>query len=382
MKIAVVGNVDAGKSTLIGRILYDTESLPDSKISEVQSLVNEYKRRFEFAYFLDSFKEELEEERTIDTTRVVFQHNQKTYEIVDVPGHREYIRNMLTGASSADVAILVVAVDEGIQEQTRRHAYLLKLLGVNRVIVVINKIDLVNYDEYKILDLFKKVIILLHELTLQVIGSVAVSALKGEYLEQLLEVLDKHAVPVFIKDEPMRLVVQGRNKGYALARIVSGTLKSGDDVWIDGYKVYQDKIFRFGKKVKEAYKGDCIELGVTNCVAFRGHIGYNYNKDNNDNRIDGETVILEDKLKEGDKLILMTGPVKNEVVVKSVEKIISTETGEHVGRKDGSIREGLAGLVHYKILNGKPLEKFKDCEQLGRFVVYKNNKPIGLGVVV
>jgi len=166
VSVVIVGHVDHGKSTLIGRLLYDSETLPEDKIAEVQKLFEEYKKRFEFAYFLDSFEEELMEERTIDTTRVLFK-GRNYYTVVDVPGHKEFIKNMLTGASHAHVAILVVSVAEGVQEQTRRHTFLLDLLGIKQVIVAINKMDMVSYDQ----DSFRQV----KEETTQLLSSLGLS---------------------------------------------------------------------------------------------------------------------------------------------------------------------------------------------------------------
>ena len=142
VNVVIVGHVDHGKSTLIGRLLYDSDSITEGRVAEIQKLVEEYKRRFEFAYFIDSFDDELKEERTIDTTGVMFK-GKNLYSITDVPGHKEFIKNMLTGASHADVAVLVVSVEEGIQEQTGRHAFLINMLGIKQLFVVVNKMDAV-----------------------------------------------------------------------------------------------------------------------------------------------------------------------------------------------------------------------------------------------
>nr|MBC8274679.1 50S ribosome-binding GTPase [Chloroflexota bacterium] len=148
LSAVIVGHVDHGKSTLIGRFLYDSETLPDDRMAEIQKLLEEYKKRFEFAYFLDSFEEELQEERTIDTTRVLFKgQGENYYTIVDVPGHKEFIKNMLTGACHAQVAVLVVSAPDGVQEQTRRHAFLVNMIGIKNIIVAVNKMDMESYKE-------------------------------------------------------------------------------------------------------------------------------------------------------------------------------------------------------------------------------------------
>ena len=135
VNVVIIGHVDHGKSTLIGRLLYDSDSITEGRVEEIQKLAEEFKKTFEFAYFLDSFDDELKEERTIDTTGVMFK-GKNLYSVTDVPGHKEFIKNMLTGASHADVAVLVVAADEGIQEQTGRHAFLIHMLGVKQRLVV------------------------------------------------------------------------------------------------------------------------------------------------------------------------------------------------------------------------------------------------------
>src|SRR4051794_16945617 len=147
VKVVFVGHVDHGKSTLIGRILHDTHSLAEGKIEQIKKACEAEKMEFEFAFLLDALLEEQEQNITIDTTQIPFQTKTRRYVIIDAPGHKEFLKNMITGASNADAAILVIAANEGIKEQSRRHAYLLSMLGIKQIIVVVNKIDLADYSE-------------------------------------------------------------------------------------------------------------------------------------------------------------------------------------------------------------------------------------------
>src|SRR5947199_9263758 len=130
LRVVFVGHVDHGKSTLIGRILHDTNSLPEGKLEQIQKACAEEGMEFEFAFLLDALLEEQEQNITIDTTQIPFRTSSRKYAIIDAPGHKEFLKNMITGASNADAAILVIAASEGVREQSRRHAYLLSLLGI------------------------------------------------------------------------------------------------------------------------------------------------------------------------------------------------------------------------------------------------------------
>lgn len=132
LRIAFVGHVDHGKSTLIGRLLWDTGSVPPDRMEAVQRACEAEGRAMEFAYLMDQLREEREEARTIDTAQWFFRTVEREFVVIDAPGHREFLKNMLTGASQADAAVLIVDVSEGLCEQTRRHAFLLSLLGVGR----------------------------------------------------------------------------------------------------------------------------------------------------------------------------------------------------------------------------------------------------------
>ncbi|MBW3019064.1 GTP-binding protein, partial [Candidatus Woesearchaeota archaeon] len=147
LKFVIVGHVDHGKSTLIGRLLYDTNSLPEGKMEEIKKMSEEKGKEAEFAFVLDALEEEMEQGITIDTTQIWFKTPKRQYVIIDAPGHKEFLKNMITGASQGEAAILIVDAEEGVKENTKRHAYILSMLGIKQVVVVMNKMDLVGYKE-------------------------------------------------------------------------------------------------------------------------------------------------------------------------------------------------------------------------------------------
>src|SRR3990167_993064 len=147
LRIVFVGHVDHGKSTLVGRILHETDSILPSKIQYVEEICRERGRKFEYAFLLDALEEEQDQNVTIDVSQVLFKTKKRTYRVIDAPGHKEFLKNMISGASSADAAILLIDAEEGLREQSKRHATILSLLGIRSIIVVINKMDLVGYKQ-------------------------------------------------------------------------------------------------------------------------------------------------------------------------------------------------------------------------------------------
>ena len=131
-KIVIVGHVDHGKSSLIGRLMYELDQVPDGKYEELKKVSEKRGMDFEFAFLLDALQAERDQGITIDTTQIFFKTKKRNYVFIDAPGHKEFIKNMITGAASADIAILIVDVDEGIKAQTKKHAYILKLLGIKK----------------------------------------------------------------------------------------------------------------------------------------------------------------------------------------------------------------------------------------------------------
>src|SRR3990170_1022565 len=150
INVMTAGHVDAGKSTLIGRLLYDTGAISETDMRKLKEVAAELKKEtFEFAFVMDVTKEERERGLTIDIMHKPFETKNWFFTIIDAPGHRDFVKNMITGASQADAVIFVVSAKsgEGVQEQTKEHAWLLKVLGVPQIIVVLNKMDTANYDE-------------------------------------------------------------------------------------------------------------------------------------------------------------------------------------------------------------------------------------------
>ena len=145
LPVVVVGHVDHGKSTLLGRLLFETGCLPEGKIDSIKKMINRRSTDFEWSYVMDAFKAEREQGITIDTTQIELRTGERDYLLIDAPGHEEFLKNMITGAANATAALLVIDVAEGVRDQTQRHAYLLKLLGVQEVVVIVNKMDLVDH---------------------------------------------------------------------------------------------------------------------------------------------------------------------------------------------------------------------------------------------
>lgn len=314
MNIVVCGHVDHGKSTLIGRLLYDSQQIADSKVSEVQKLANEMKKKFEFAYFIDAFRDEINEERTIDTTSLRFRSPKRVYTVTDVPGHKEFIKNMLTGASKADAAILVVAQDKGIQEQTRRHLFLISLLGIGNVIIFINKLDLVNFDSRVVNRIQNEVLKLISKYKFTYTTFIPGSALTGENVYKksdgniptLVEALD--GLKEQEQERPTRVVIQGIYKDKILARVVSGSFA--------GYS-----------------KGKCFTYGGLTDVERRGDvIGGQIVKE-----FEAQITILQGSLRVGERFDIKCGTKKVQAKITNVYTTMSSETGEVVGENPNKI---------------------------------------------
>src|SRR5438874_6028082 len=246
LKIVFVGHVDHGKPIRIRRILHDTGSLPEGKIEEIKKACAAEGMEFEFAFLLDALLEEQKQNVTIDTTEIPFRTARRRYAIIDAPGHNEFLKNMITGASRADAAILVIGADEGVREQSRRHAYLLSMLDIKQVVVVVNKMDLADYSETRFREIEQDYRKFLQQLGLNALTFIPASAKQGENVARAsmkmkwycaasaLEAFDLLETQKRDVDLPLRFCVQDvyRFDGRRIiaGRIETGTLRMGDEL--------------------------------------------------------------------------------------------------------------------------------------------------------
>ncbi|MFC1504392.1 sulfate adenylyltransferase subunit 1 [Spirochaetota bacterium] len=278
LKFVITGHVDHGKSTLIGRLLYDTGSLPEDRLEEIKSEAQNAGKEAEFAHLLDHLRKEREEGITVDTTQVFFRTENRNYMIIDAPGHVEFIKNMVTGASRAEAGVLIIDAHEGAQEQTFRHAYILSFLGIKHVIVVINKMDLIAYDEKKYTDIMSGITRFLEELDISAQDYIPVSAKKGENITERAESMEWYTGPCFIEGlDSLPGKSDGQEKGFIMpvqdiytmgkkkviaGRIESGSVSKGNAVTVlpGNNATAIRSIVKSADKVKRAGTGENIGL--------------------------------------------------------------------------------------------------------------------------
>lgn len=242
MNIVVLGHVDHGKSTVIGRLLADTHSLPEGKLEQVKAACERNARPFEYAFLLDALKDEQAQGITIDTARCFFKTALRDYIIIDAPGHLEFLKNMVTGAARAEAALLVIDAREGIAENSRRHGYLAAMLGITRIVVLINKIDLIGYDGAVFAGIKQEYAAFLNGVGIVPVGFVPVSAREGDNIAAhsahtpwyqgltVLEHLDAFEKTAGNEYNPFRFPLQDIYKFTADnddRRIFAGTVETG-----------------------------------------------------------------------------------------------------------------------------------------------------------
>lgn len=244
LNIVIVGHVDHGKSTLLGRLYADTGSLPDGKLEKVQAICKQQGKEFEYAFLFDAFLEEQEQGITIDTARTFFMWKGRQYIIIDAPGHKEFLKNMISGAARAEAALLLIDALEGVKEQSKKHGYLLSLLGVRQFAVVVNKMDLVGYRQDVFDGIEKEYREFLGRFKAVPSQFIPVSAKLGDNIANrsgqmswyggptVLETLGGFSKETARSEQPLRLPVQDVYKFDArriiTGRIAAGRLKVGD----------------------------------------------------------------------------------------------------------------------------------------------------------
>ena len=401
--VVIVGHIDHGKSTVIGRLLNDTDSLPAGKMEEIEAICKQRNVPFEWSFVLDAFQAERDQAVTIDTTQIYFSTAARNYVIIDAPGHREFLKNMISGAAQADAAVLVVDATEGVQEQTKRHAYMLHLLGMQQVCVVINKMDKAKFDA-KIFDkVSKEVTSYLKSIGLHPAHIIPVSAREGDMMvrrgdnmkwykgKTLTEALDAFDVKASAEARPLRFPVQDvyrfDEKRILVGRIESGILRKGDTIFfsptnekakITSIESWPDK----DGKV-QASAGESVGITLDDRIFVeRGHMG-SHDKDlpmlSNVFRTN-LFWLSKNPMKVGNTYKIRYGTTEASVTVQSIDTLVDTSTLEK-SKSAGQVERNAVAEVTLRARDMLPIDAHDENATLGRVVLYEGHDVAGGGLI-
>lgn len=398
LNIVITGEVDHGKSTLIGRMIYDTKSFPDDRVREIMGTAG----KNEFAHFLDSFREEREQEMTVDTTQVAIKNNGKTYTIIDSPGHKEFMRNMITGAAYANAAVVVCDIKEGLRGQTKRHAYVLSLMGIKKFIVVINKMDTVDYQHAPFVELQRTAADFFKGFGIIPLMFIPASALhgeniikrslkmpwyKGRALLESFECLDPESAK---QNEGTLFSVQDtlpyKNRIMAVGRVEAGLLRTHDSVSLSpsGRKVRIGAIKRFLEKDRPAKKGDCVGIILKEDMRLkRGDIL-------SDDRYPSAIVkdltayvlVFAEKINKEDPFLLRCSTQEIAAGISSIQERRDSSSLEEIDKNTNVLNYLDAARVTIHLSAPTAVKTIGESEALSRFVLLQNNKMCAAGVIL
>ncbi len=401
LRFVIVGHVDHGKSTLVGRLLFDTESLPEEKIAEVRRSSEELGRPLEFGFVMDHLEEERSRGITIDTAQTYFATGKRRYVIIDAPGHKEFMRNMITGASQAEAAILIVDAAEGVREQTRRHAYVLKMLGLEQVIAVINKMDIIGFSQSRFDTLRQELLSILSSIGLTPVWTIPISARQGDNVAfasshmswyegpTVLEGLDGLRPSEEYIDRPLRFPIQDvyeiKQKIILVGRIESGRLRRGEAVVFhpSGEKSTVHSIEMLWQEREAAEAGESTGITLEDPVsAVRGAVVCA-----EDQRpavtqaIRGNIFWMSNRpFRSGERLRLRLATQEIPVDLK-IERKIDASTLEPIEESPDMILEAEVAEVRISAAQNFVAEQFSFIPELGRFVLSRDLDIVAGGIV-
>ncbi len=411
MNLIFIGHVDHGKSTTVGRLLYETHVITDRDIQRYKELTQQMNRpTFEFAFVMDQLKEERERGITIDIMHRDFQTPKYYFTIIDAPGHRDFVKNMITGASQADAAVLVVSAVDGVQAQTREHAILANVLGIGQTIVGVNKMDAANYDQKKFDEAKVNVQQLLKSLgyrNVDAINFVPYSALAGDNVAAksdkmpwyngptLLGSLDLLTVPTKPTDKPLRLPIQDvySISGFGtvpVGRVETGVMKPGDQIIImpSGAKAEVKSIEMHHQQLQKAEPGDNVGFnikGVDRKDVKRGDVvGPVSNPPTVVSEFKAQIIVLhhQNVITKGYTPVFHIHTAQIACTITEILEKKDPKTGQVLEQNPETIKTGDIAIV--KIKPTKPIvaEKYSEFPQLGRFAIRDMGETVGAGVIL
>lgn len=403
VRIVIVGHVDHGKSTLVGRLLHETGSLPEGKLEMLKAVSARRGMPFEWSFLLDALQTERDQGITIDTTQIRFRTRSRDVVLIDAPGHAEFLRNMITGASQADGAVLIIDALEGVRDQTRRHGYLLHLLGVKQVAVVVNKMDRVEFSAERFQEISDEISAHLVGLGVTPSAVIPISARDGDGVAvhtprigwykgpTVVEALDALEPARPLEQLALRLPVQAiykfDDRRIVAGRIESGSLKAGDEIVI----MPAGKIAKI--KTVESWPVTPVDgpqtagrsVGITldrELFIERGDIIAHPGQSPRDTRrIRARIFWLHDKpLSKGEQILIRLGTRECRATVVEIEKAV--DPGALSNEATNAIARNHVGEIDISLAQPVATDPYTENPRTGRLVIEVNGRIAGGGLVL
>ncbi|MEM3374413.1 MAG: translation elongation factor EF-1 subunit alpha [Candidatus Woesearchaeota archaeon] len=415
LNLVVIGHIDHGKSTTVGRLMYDSGAIPEQEMRKLKELAESLgKGGFEFAYVMDNLKEERERGITIDLAHKKFETPKYFFTIIDAPGHRDFVKNMITGASQADVGCLVVAATDGVMAQTKEHVFLAKTLGVNQLVIAINKMDMVNYDKAKFESVKAQVEGLLKTVGYKLdtdIQFVPISGLQGDNVVKktdkmpwwngptLVEAFDNFRVPEKPINLPLRLPIQDvyNITGIGVVpvgRVETGVLKPKDKIIAvpgrEGKGVLGEckTIEMHHEQLDRAEPGDNIGFSVGGIgkkdIARGDVVGHPETPPTVATEFTAQIIVLNHPtvITVGYTPVFHIHTAQVACQITEIVKKLDPRTGQALQEHPDFIKNGDAAIVKVKPTTPLVIERFKEIPQLSRFAIRDSGQTVAAGMCI
>jgi len=402
--IVIVGHVDHGKSTVIGRLYADTGSLSDGKIAQVKAICDSQGKNFEYAFLFDALLEEQEQGITIDTARTFFSWGDRKYTILDAPGHKEFLKNMISGASRAEAALLVIDAHEGIRAQSKQHGQMLSLLGIRQISILVNKMDLIGYDEAVFNAIEKEYGAFLSKLRVQPKSFCPISALEGENIAKksgkmpwfkgptVLEALEAFTKEASKVDQSLRFPIQDvykfDSRRIIAGRISSGNLRVGDKlIFSPSNKTASVKTVEdFNAKIPPIQASAGQSSGITldeQIFIERGEIISLEKKSPHISSLFRGNIFWmgDNELVKGRGYILRLCTKEVECEVREIHQVVDSSNLD--AKKDvSSVAKNQVAEVTIRTKSDVAFDLYSDFEETGRFVIVDGYDVCGGGIII
>lgn len=416
INLVFIGHVDHGKSTSVGRLMFDSGNISEQAMRKLKEKAEQLgKSGFEFAYVMDNLKEEQERGVTIDLAHKKFETDKYYFTIIDAPGHKDFIKNMITGTSQADAAVLVVAANDGVSEQTKEHVFLSKTLGVGQIIIGINKMDIsgVDYSEEKFNNVKDEVSKLIQSVGYKPDETqfIAMAALKGDNIVNksdkmpwysgptLLEAINKLKEPEKPTNLPLRLPIQDvyNITGIGVVpvgRVETGIMKVGDKIIAvpgregKGVRGEVKSIEMHHEQYKQALPGDNIGFNIRGFgkkdIARGDVIGHESNVPTVASEFTAQIVVLNHPsvITVGYTPVFHIHTAQVACQVIAIEKKLNPATGEVLKENPDFIKNGDAAIVKLKPVQPLVIEKQKEIPHMSRFAIRDSGQTVAAGMCI